>query len=427
MAIAGLSARFSPKPELRARRIHFAATAKQLLGQDIGRVSLDNAQATILLMSVSTGESDFDAASIYSAVANRMVHILKLNAENETDDAITREVKLRVWWTCCILDTWSSRGASLSRQLVVDHRPGNGPRFPMEETLFHGLRPGDQEPQVRGRGFLACVAELIEIYAQIQDFHVKIATSQQWDDDAILAAVDGLAYQMRSLESSFASNMSYCPANLDWHISKGLGGVFLAFHLGYHHYCTLLFYMYLDQRRTEKAQLTLNCDDAAQACADKCKHHANMVSEILRTAREREGCELVYNIVTHVTIVSSSVLLHTYLFGDVEGLPAAKARLQSNFDTLVMLKQYWPSVETMTKRLVIFQDNCLKSTMREDTYRFDRWMMRFLLEHWLALDDKLEEVQSPWPDDAGVAPEVDNVQLQRSRVTNEIITSIQGF
>ncbi|KXJ85637.1 hypothetical protein Micbo1qcDRAFT_141315 [Microdochium bolleyi] len=424
MAMGGLCARFSPRPQSRRRGPEFAAAAKKALGEDIGRITLENAQTALLLVHVATGECDPDAASIYFVVASRMVQILKLRDGSDDDDAVTRETKLRIWWSCFILDTWSSRGANIRRQFMADHGPEGRPRLPMEESVFSSLKPGDPEPADRGRGLWACVVELIEIYTHIQDFHLDLATSEIWDDEAIATIVAAFEARMRVLEDSLAPSMSYTPANLGRYISRGLGDAFLAFHLGLNHYYTLLYYLYLDQRRVHKTHSVSTITSRGQAYAEKCKHYATQVSDILHTARQRDGCALVYNIVSHVTVVSSSVLLHTYLFGDVGDLPAAKDRLQSNFETLVLLRQYWPSVELMTKRLVIFQDNCLRSLSREDTYRFDRWMMRFLLEHWLALEDKAvtsAEVQSPGYVEPG---SVDQVHFQRSKVTNEIITGM---
>lgn len=68
-------------------------------------------------------------------------------------------------------------------------------------------------------------------------------------------------------------------------------------------------------------------------------------------------------------------------------------------------------------RLTIFQNACLRTEQLE-THRFDKWMVRFLLQHALALDEKME----------GMSPNTfeqlstDNMQLlERSRVTGSII------
>jgi hypothetical protein len=90
--------------------------------------------------------------------------------------------------------------------------------------------------------------------------------------------------------------------------------------------------------------------------AHRCKQHAADFSDLLRLAHDEEGCAAVYNIVAHMTIVSSSVLLYTLLFGEEHELPAARRRLESNFDLLIELRDYWPSVRLMVSppRAMVF-------------------------------------------------------------------------
>ena len=220
------------------------------------------------------------------------------------------------------------------------------------------------------------------------------------------------------------------------HVSRGLGRTFIAFHLGYHHYCTLLFYQYLDLHRPP----TRN----GKAYATRCKVHATKFCDILKASREQREAEALYNIVGHITVVSSSVLLHTYLFGDVDELLDTRRRLESNLESLVQLRSYWSSVELMVgdishkriifhilvlkilqiNRLVVFQNSCMRSLTR-NTHRFDRWMVKFLMEHALSLDEKVEDLPNPWPE--ATASAVENPHLERSRVTQSIIADIQNF
>lgn len=88
----------------------------------------------------------------------------------------------------------------------------------------------------------------------------------------------------------------------------------------------------------------------------------------------------MYNIVGHMTIVSSSVLIHTLLFGNEDQVGPAKARLEFNFKILMKLKDWWPSVAITMTKLFYFQQACLDSA-NERTHKVDRWMNRFLLEH----------------------------------------------
>lgn len=211
----------------------------------------------------------------------------------------------------------------------------------MDETIFSMMKLGDPDiPDVDWRpGLWGHMTRLVEIYVRIQHLHKQLAETQEWDEALMDDAVRGLDAELADSERSFGPAMIFSVRNLTEFISRGLGSVFIAFHLGYHHYYTLLFYQYLDQRRPT----TRN----GRAYADRCKTHAAIICDVLKASREHAGAEALYNIVGHVTIVSSSVLLHTYLFGEVHELEDSRIRLESNFKSLVQLRSYWNSIELM--------------------------------------------------------------------------------
>lgn len=275
-------------------------------------------------------------------LANRMVQILELSTEDNADDGLTRETKRRIWWTSFIIDTWASVGSNLSRQFKLKVKR---PRVPMDENVFYAMKPG--KPDVNELdwrpGLWGYMVKLVEIYTQIQDFHKYLGEVDIWDEDFIEHAVQGLERELAAFERSLEPSMLWSLENLAAYVRRGLGRVFVAFHLGYHHYWTLLFYLYLDHRRPPTPN--------GKAYADRCKAHATVVCDILKASREHEGAEALYNIVGHVTIVSSSVLLHTYLFGEVDELPDAKQRLEWNFASLVQLRALWSSVEIMVSTI----------------------------------------------------------------------------
>lgn len=71
-------------------------------------------------------------------------------------------------------------------------------------------------------------------------------------------------------------------------------------------------------------------------------------------------------------------------------------------------------------RLVVFQKNCIRSLSR-NTHRFDKWMVKFLIAHALALEDKVDDL---WPDsDINQTP--GNAHLERSRITQSMMMDIQ--
>jgi hypothetical protein len=72
-----------------------------------------------------------------------------------------------------------------------------------------------------------------------------------------------------------------------------------------------------------------------------------MFNSLLRQSRQLKACEAVYPVVGHMVTVASAVLLHTLLFGDLEESRAARQELEENFEALLELTQYWPSVSKM--------------------------------------------------------------------------------
>ncbi|KAL5347498.1 hypothetical protein ACLOAV_007810 [Pseudogymnoascus australis] len=352
-----------------------------------------------------------------------MAQIAKLSVVNDADDGITRETKLRLWWTCYLVDTWASGGSGLPRQFDILNM---APRLPMDEEIFLSMRPGDPDvPACEWKpGFWGYNVKMATIYSRISDLTKRIVKSTVWDEETIEEAVRESAVELTAFEESLPITMRYSLSNLTLQVERGLGRNFIALHLGFNHYATLLYYQYLDRNRPPTAN--------GAAYAQRCKHHATLFSEILQASRNHGGAEALYNIVGHVTVVSSSVLLHSFLFGDPNEADDIRQRLESNFESLVQLRRYWPSVELMINRLIVFQRSCLRSET-SNTHRLDKWMVKFLLQHALALDDKESEENidglSWWPSsilDSHVEPNpIDTELMERSRVTKGIIEDMR--
>jgi hypothetical protein len=274
-----------------------------------------------------------------------MAQIAKLNVLNENDDGITRETKLRLWWTCYLVDTWASGGSGLPRQFDILNL---APRLPMDEEIFTNMRPGDPDvPSSEWRpGFWGYNVKMATIYSQITDLTKQIVHSSTWDEEVIEDGVRDLAVRLAAFEESLPMTMRYSPSNLTLQVKRGLGRNFIALHLGFNHYATLLFYQYLDRNRP----FTTN----GSAYAQRCKHHAILFSDIVKASRTCSGAEALYNIVGHVTVVSSSVLLHSFLFGNPDEVDDIRQRLESNFESLVQLRKYWPSVELMVRVFYLY-------------------------------------------------------------------------
>ncbi|KAM5354909.1 hypothetical protein ACJ41O_001555 [Fusarium nematophilum] len=411
----GMAARFATQPDIRSRGSMYCAKAKTALKDNLEHVCIENIQACILVGNNFFGDGDPDAESLYFALASRMAQILNLGACSEADDGITRETKRRLFWTCFIIDTWASGGSNLSRQFGWQAKQ---PRVPMDEYVFTTMLPGD--PDVADSewrpGLWGHMVRLVEIYARIQQLHQQLAETAEWDEALMDESVRCLEAELDAFEQNLGPGLTFSTESLAVFVSRGLGSVFIAFHLGYHHYYTLLFYQYLDQRRPS----TRN----GKKYADQCKAHAAIICDVLKASREVPGAEALYNIVGHVTIVSSSVLLHTYLFGEPHELQDSRRRLESNLESLVQLRSYWPSVELMINRLVVFQKNCIRS-LSSNTHRFDKWMVKFLIAHALALEDKVPVEDGQWPD-SDMSQTPGHAHLERSRITQTMMMDIQN-
>ncbi|KAF4448405.1 hypothetical protein F53441_8213 [Fusarium austroafricanum] len=412
LAMMGLSARFASLPEIVARGPMYRAQACTALKEDLEHICIENIQACILVGNNFFGDSNADAESLYFGLASRMTQILNLGVSSEADDGVTREVKRRIFWTCFIIDTWASGGSNLSPQF---RWRTNYPRRQIEEYVFYHMKAGDADVSDADwrPGLWAHMVRLVEIYARIQNLHQELANTVEWNEAFMDESVQKIESELSVFDEALGPEVAFSMENLTAYANRGLGRVFVAFHLGYHHYWSLLFYQYLDHRRPP----TRN----GRKYADSCKAHAAIVCDVLKASREVPGCEALYNIVGHVTIVSSSVLLHTYLFGEPHELEDSRSRLGSNLESLVQLRSYWPSVERMIERLVVFQKNCIKS-MGAESYRFDKWMVKFLIAHALALEDK--------PDDGWSGSNADSTRdahLERGRITQAMIMDIQNY
>jgi hypothetical protein len=279
-----------------------------------------------------------------------MAQILWRGPPDIGDDGITMETKRRVWWTCFVIDAWGSAGSGLSRQFQPTKQRI---RLPLDETTFYLMKPGDSDVSSSEwkPGLWAHAVELVHIYGQIQDLHRDLAEAVTWDEDLIEDRVRRLDAQLATFQANLNPQMRYSRENLAAYVQRGLGRSFIAFHLGLHHYGTLLYYEYLDHRRPSTRD--------GKVFADRCKYYATMVCDILRASREQKGAEALYSIVGHVTTISSSVLLHTYLFGAAHELPEAKWRLESNFESLKQLRSLYPNVELIVSQSHEFNHSIL--------------------------------------------------------------------
>ena len=164
---------------------------------DLGDLSLCSIQACVLLGTVSRSEGDGAAESVYYSAASRIANLLDLTNQPAAN-AIDREINIRgkighfrgeidiidtntVWWTLCKIDTWSSAGVGLPRQMVhKDKVP-----LPIDEARFlQGLQNSDFEQQLANNATQpsALVAQMIilnSILIEINDYHTATVARRE--------------------------------------------------------------------------------------------------------------------------------------------------------------------------------------------------------------------------------------------------------
>ncbi|KAL1640685.1 hypothetical protein SLS58_006699 [Diplodia intermedia] len=304
-----------------------------------------------------------------------MAQILSLPEASAADTAVDQEVKRRVYWTLYMVDRWNSAG---TRQLpdALKHP------MPVHELEFH--QPHFRYHASLNPGLWAYFISLASIFGEIQDLHRR-HVSGELEDVQFEEQAQGLAARLEQFAEGLPTELRLNVDNVRWHADQGIGRTFVALHLGFHHYSTLIHFQYLDIQlpRTPKQRLF----------ASRCKHHANTYSDLLKLSTEIPNCDAVYNIVGHMTVVSS-MLLHILCFGEEEELPMARQRLEQNFQVLIRLRSYWPSVHKMMDRLFAFQTACMW-TVDPNTHKIDKWMLKFLLQHAIAIGDKVENSAAP--------------------------------
>ncbi|KAI3391084.1 hypothetical protein diail_7962 [Diaporthe ilicicola] len=261
----------------------------------------------------------------------------------------------------------------------------------MDEIMFESLTADETklnrpwEP-----GLWAHKISLVRLFGPIQDLNHRSVYGNVSSEE-LESTVASLSSLLEGWQSTIPHNVRMNAENLQRHIQAGHGGAFVALHLGYHHYATLLYFRFLEPAAVASSPLSA-------LYRTKCKSHASSYSELLKLARHNDNCEVIYPTVGHMSVVSSSVLLHTLLFSEAENLQDARNSLNANFEAILELRRYWPNTGPMVSprttltacqihRLVTFQNFCLLSSDYR-THKLDGWMLRFLIEYSLPLGEK---------------------------------------
>lgn len=304
-------------------------------------------------------------------IANGMAQILGLDAAPPSSIPVAdAEVRRRVWWTLVMADRWSSSGLGLSRQITDLDGPVD---LPMDESVFQALSADEMRLHTAWTpGLWAQMILLVRLFGPIQDLNRRSAAGEIGSDE-LSRTVDSISQQLQHWEDLLPGHFRMNEDNLEVHRARGTGGAFVALHLGFYHYSALLYFQFLE--RSDPTRYV-----------EKCKRYAAAYSNLLRESRLVGDCHALYATVAHMAVVSSSVLLHTLLYGEEHELEMARSLLNSNFEAILELQSYWPSCGLMMNRLVTFQSSCLLAEAH--THRLDGWMVRFLMQHSVPLENK---------------------------------------
>ncbi|KAI9740012.1 MAG: hypothetical protein M1818_004763 [Claussenomyces sp. TS43310] len=390
-AICAIGCKFSGNPDTRRQGSGLAAESKRLLQADLLNICLENIQACILIATLSVGHGDSASEALFFRIATAMAEIMRLNSPVSGGSVIDREIRRRVWWSLYMTDMWCISGLGLHSQLKdVQVKI----ELPINDRTFMSLH--SEQVAIIGpveHGIWAHLTTLVPLFGPIHNINRLIANGEIHNIE-LDQQVEQLAWSLEDWRQKLPIDAQMDQDNLRRQQKRGLGGLLISIHLAYHHYSTLLYFRYLEVQRppslTDRTYIA------------RCKAHASSFSSLLRQSRQFKGCDVVYPNVGHMTTVSSSVLVHTLLYGDLDELETVRQELNANFEALIELTQYWPTTSAMIERLVVFQDMCLLST-EPGTHRLDGWMLRFLIEHSLDIEAKKMQVN----------PSIWNADLER--------------
>ncbi|KIM99716.1 hypothetical protein OIDMADRAFT_126100 [Oidiodendron maius Zn] len=393
---------FSPHPDIRLLRDRLTVQSKKLLLKNLEDICLESIQTCILVANLCAANASPSSEALFFRIAVSMAQILRLTSLQPGDTLVVHEVKRRIWWSLFMADCWYSSGLNLPRQIQDRERPA---ALPMDESIFHSLAIGKESLGGPHKlGLWAHMITLVDLFGPIQDLNRRIVQEDLEDNEIDRCAYD-ISQRIEDWEKTLPLDAKFNEENLREHKRRGTGGPFIALHLGFHHYSTLLYFQYLDVKRATTVDTKLY--------AERCKHHASSYSALLKVARSEEGLAAVYLTVGHMAVISSSVLLHTLLFDDEHRIRSARDSLNANFEALIELEQYWPALKSIINRLIEFQNMCLLSATSH-THVLSKWMLRFLIEYALPIERDTTIV-----DTSVTGPELQVVSIDTQRLEEQ--------
>ena len=117
---------------------------------------------------------------------------------------------------------------------------------------------------------------LARIFGKIQGLHQKLADGVLGEHDAE-SITQELAKEFENFRQGLPPDLQFNMQYPKQHATVGLGQAFVALHLGYHHYATLLYFPFFDTQLSQTHSRAL--------FVSLCKHHATMFSDLLPKPR----------------------------------------------------------------------------------------------------------------------------------------------
>ncbi|KAH3982820.1 hypothetical protein HBH51_038420 [Parastagonospora nodorum] len=372
-AIFAFSARFSTNAvfdgtDARERGNAYRVASERLFS--LREISPTTVQACVLLGAYAAANGETDVENLYYSTGGRMCLALDLSNLPVTSP-IEREVNIRTWWTICMVDVWSSTAVKLPRIMPIE----SAAPLPIDEFAFmsmsngNGVHPSPNTTTLTTPLFAEMI-KLNRILMRIIDFN-QACVSQHLTGMPLEQGILQLSDELDTWLGDLPEHMRDTPENFKKFASMGLGRMFVAVYLGYYHYGQLLTYQFLST--------SSEAEGSSSAYADACKHYAARLCSLVYRSHSTPGSEVLYSAVSHILVIASIVQIHTLLFsGDESQIRVSKSRLERNFEILLKLRTYWPSVDGAMSRLRAFHQTCLRS--KETSFVLDRWLLRFLVQ-----------------------------------------------
>jgi hypothetical protein len=370
-AIFALSSRFSSHevfagtdPRERGE-IYRVASEKLFTIRDVTPTTV---QACVLLGAYAAATGETDIENMYYNTGGRMCLALDL-PNRQVATLLEREVNIRTWWTICMVDVWSSTAVRLPRIMPIHSTVP----LPTDEVSFSSMSEhfgSDFHESTLSSPLLAEMIRLNRILVRIIDFN-QTCVLEHPESSLLESGVRALSDELDAWVESLPEHMRDTSANFQYFASRGLGRMFVAVYLGYYHYGQLLSYQFLST--------SLEASTSSTQYAKACKNHAARLCSLVYRSSSTPGSEVLYPAVSHILVIASTVQIHTLLFSDDESeIRISRSRLERNFEIMLRLRTYWPSVDGAMIRLRAFHQTCLRS--KDTSFVLDQWLLRFLVQ-----------------------------------------------